>query len=97
MEETPRHQCLIYDGSPAKMLPALAAHIKQKLDENIRCLYLNGLLAHPALFINQTLAFVNPSFLPSEARIQPVEATAELQHTVYNLCAMQLGEDKEQI
>ena len=217
MEETPRHQCLIYDGSPAKMLPALAAHIKQKLDENIRCLYLNsptmvtgirsylfaagidvvyevaktsliltsdqshvkngrfdidqmlrmleetlnqalsdgyrglwatgdmtwelgqdknldtlleyewrlekfiqknpamsgicqyhtdtlpraavcnGLLAHPALFINQTLACINPNYLPSEARIQPGAATDDLQHTVYNLCAMQLGGDKEQI
>lgn len=42
MEETPRHQCLIYDGSPAKMLPAIAAHIKQKLSENFRCLYLNS-------------------------------------------------------
>jgi hypothetical protein len=42
MEEMPRHQCLIYDGSPAKMLPALAAHIKQKLSENVRCLYLNS-------------------------------------------------------
>src|ERR1700759_4420574 len=42
MEQTPRHQCLIYDGSPAKMLPALAAHMKQKLSENFRSLYLNS-------------------------------------------------------
>ena len=42
MEAIPRHQCLIYDGSPAKMLPAIAGHIKQKLHENIRCLYLNS-------------------------------------------------------
>jgi hypothetical protein len=42
MEEMPRHQCLVYEGSPAKMLPALAAHIKQRLDENYRCLYLNS-------------------------------------------------------
>ena len=213
MEETPRHQCLIYEGSPAKMLPALAAHIKQKLDENYRCLYLNsptmvagmrsylfaagvdvvyevaktsliltsdqshlkdglfdvdqmlrtleetlnqalgdgyrglwatgdmtwelgqdkdleklleyewrlekifqkyptmsgicqyhadtlpretlchGLLTHPALFINQTLACVNPHYLPSDAHIQPAVATPELEHTIHNLCAMQPGED----
>src|SRR5580658_10306380 len=42
MEQTPRHQCLIYDGSPAKMLPAIAAIIKQRLSENQRCFYLNS-------------------------------------------------------
>jgi len=42
MEVIPRHQCLIYDGSPAKMLTAIGAHIKQQLAENVRCLYLNS-------------------------------------------------------
>ncbi|HTJ13914.1 MAG TPA: MEDS domain-containing protein [Dinghuibacter sp.] len=42
MDELPRHQCLIYDGSPSRMLPAIAAQIKQKLGENFRCLYLNS-------------------------------------------------------
>ena len=42
MDRIPRHQCVIYDGSPAKLLPAMAAHIKEKLKENIRCLYLNS-------------------------------------------------------
>jgi MEDS: MEthanogen/methylotroph, DcmR Sensory domain len=213
MEETPRHQCLIYEGSPAKMLPALAAHIKQKLSENYRCLYLNsptmvagmrsylfaigvdvvyevaktsliltsdqsqlrdghfdgyqmlrmleethnhaltdgyqglwatgdmtwelgkhadvqmlleyewqlekffqkyptmsgicqyhadtlpremvchGLMAHPALFINQTLSCINPRYLPSEERVQASTPTSELQHAVDNLCALQPGED----
>lgn len=37
-----RHQCLIYDGSPAKVLPALTATIREKLSENYRCLYLNS-------------------------------------------------------
>src|ERR1044072_7413504 len=41
MEAMPRHQCLIYDGSPAKMLTTVAAQIKYKLDENMRCMYLN--------------------------------------------------------
>lgn len=209
MEDTPRHQCLIYDGSPAKMLPALAAHIKQKLSEGYRCLYLNSptmvtglrsylfaagvdvvyevaktsllltsdqshikdglfdadqllrtledtlnqalsdgyrglwatgdmtwelgqdkdlkklleyewrlekifqkyptmsgicqyhadtlsretlcqsLLAHPALFINQTLTYINPHYLPPEARNQPAAAMTELQDTIQNLCALQ--------
>ena len=42
MESLPRHHCLVYDGSPAKMLPAIAAHIKERLHRNIRCLYLNS-------------------------------------------------------
>jgi len=38
----PRHQCLIYDGPPSQQLPAIAATIKQKLEEGHRCLYLNS-------------------------------------------------------
>jgi MEDS: MEthanogen/methylotroph, DcmR Sensory domain len=42
MEQLPRHQCLIYEGSPAAQLPAVAATIQKKLKENHRCLYLNS-------------------------------------------------------
>ena len=42
MEEMPRHQCVIYDGSPARLLPAIAASITQRLRDNLRCLYLNS-------------------------------------------------------
>ncbi len=42
MDQTPRHQCLIYEGSPAGQLPAVAATIRKKLKENQRCLYLNS-------------------------------------------------------
>jgi hypothetical protein len=42
MDSLARHQCLIYEGSPAKQLPALAALIYTKLQENYRCLYLNS-------------------------------------------------------
>lgn len=42
METMPRHQCLIYEGSPAPYLSSLAALIRQKLAENTRCLYLNS-------------------------------------------------------
>ena len=42
MEQVPRHQCLIYDGSPSRQLPALAAMLRQKLDQNYRCIFLNS-------------------------------------------------------
>lgn len=42
MESASRHQCLIYEGSPARNLAALAAVVRQKLNENYRCLYLNS-------------------------------------------------------
>jgi len=42
MQPLPRHQCLIYEGSPAAQLPVLAAVIRKKLKENKRCLYLNS-------------------------------------------------------
>jgi len=38
----PRHQCLIYDGSPEKQLPCLAAMIGKQLAANKRCMYLNS-------------------------------------------------------
>jgi len=40
--ETARHQCMIYEGSPAKHLPGLAQVIREKLRANNRCLYLNS-------------------------------------------------------
>lgn len=42
MEPIARHQCMIYDGSPASHLPALAASIRQQLEQQYRCLYLNS-------------------------------------------------------
>lgn len=42
MGDLPRHQCLIYTGSPAGYLPQLAGAIRRKLDGNFRCLYLNS-------------------------------------------------------
>jgi hypothetical protein len=37
-----RHQCLLYEGPPSQHLRAVAAIIREKLDENLRCLYLNS-------------------------------------------------------
>ena len=41
MSTPQRHQCLIYEGPPSRHLPALAATLQQKLNDNYRCLYLN--------------------------------------------------------
>jgi hypothetical protein len=37
-----RHQCMIYEGSPAIHLQGVASVIREKLKENWRCLYLNS-------------------------------------------------------
>ena len=42
MEPVSRHHCLIYEGPPSRQLPALAAMVSQKLEQNSRCLYLNS-------------------------------------------------------
>ncbi len=42
MKPDPRHQCLIYEGSPSKKLGLLASIIQRKLEEGYRCLYLNS-------------------------------------------------------
>ena len=42
MTALPRHQCLIYKGSPSRQLPAIAAVLQNKLNENYRCLYLDS-------------------------------------------------------
>lgn len=39
----PRHQCLIYEGPPSRHLPMLAAIMRQKLQQNVRCLYINSI------------------------------------------------------
>ena len=52
MQQVARHQCLVYKGSPAAHLPKLSTLIRQKLNENYRCVYLNkplmvaGMRAH---------------------------------------------------
>lgn len=42
MHSPSRHQCLIYQGPPSRLLPALAAQLQDKLKDNHRCLYLNS-------------------------------------------------------
>jgi hypothetical protein len=52
-----------------------------------------GLLAHPAVFINETLARVNPHYLPSEAPLQAAAPAPVLKQMVQNLCGLQPSED----
>jgi hypothetical protein len=42
MEGEMRHQCLIYEGPPSRILPAMTEVIRKKLAEGYRCLYLNS-------------------------------------------------------
>src|ERR1700691_2900656 len=42
MPPATQHQCLIYDGAPSRHLPAIAAVVREKLEQNYRCLYLNS-------------------------------------------------------
>jgi hypothetical protein len=42
MEPLPRHQCLVYGGPPLAHLASIADVVRKKLQENIRCLYLNS-------------------------------------------------------
>jgi hypothetical protein len=42
METAPRHQCMIYEGSPAQHLKPLAAVIRERLEDNYRCVYMNS-------------------------------------------------------
>jgi len=37
-----RHQCMIYDGPPSRVLPALVTTIRQRLDARERCMYINS-------------------------------------------------------
>jgi hypothetical protein len=42
MSRVSRHQCFVYEGSPAPHLLGLSVLIRQKLDENYRCLFLHS-------------------------------------------------------
>ena len=42
MNQNSRHRCLLYRGAPSLQLPMLAGIIREKLQQNQRCLYLNS-------------------------------------------------------
>lgn len=37
-----RHQCMIYDGSPSRMIPALAATVRTRLGAGMRCMHFDS-------------------------------------------------------
>ena len=79
MPQTPRHQCLIYKGSPAPHLPGLTALIQQKLNENYRCLYLNS----PAMVAGmRSHLFAAGTDVPKEIMKGSLMLSAESTHLV---------------
>ena len=42
MESVPRHRCLVYEGSPSRHLPVVAAALIEMQQRGCRCLYLNS-------------------------------------------------------
>jgi len=42
MNQNARHRCLLYRGAPSLQMPLLARVLKDKLEQNCRCLYLNS-------------------------------------------------------
>ena len=79
MPQTPRHQCLIYKGSPAPHLPGLTALIQQKLNENYRCLYLNS----PAMVAGmRSHLFAAGTDVPKEIMKGSLVLSAESTHLV---------------
>lgn len=66
MQTIPRHQCLIYRGAPSRQLAGLALLIRQKLDANYRCLYLNS----PAMVAGIRAYLTSSGINVSEAIIQ---------------------------
>src|SRR5689334_7287839 len=41
MDSSPRHRCVIYEGSPAMYIRGLGMVFLEKMNQNTRCLYLN--------------------------------------------------------
>ena len=79
MPQTPRHQCLIYKGSPAPHLPGLTTLIQQKLNENYRCLYLNS----PAMVAGmRSHLFAAGTDVPKEIMKGSLVLSAESTHLV---------------
>ena len=74
-------------------LPALSGICQYHTDTLPREAICRGLLAHPTLFINETLARVNPHFIGSGAPVDLAAPTPELNHTINNLCALQLAKE----
>lgn len=42
MDPIPHHQCFVYEGSPSDSVPSIGNAIREMLNRNYRCLYLNS-------------------------------------------------------
>lgn len=79
MNPLPRHQCLIYDGSPSSHLKALAAVVRERLQQNHRCLYLNSSPMVAGMRSYLAAAGVD---VAHETRKSSLVLTSELHHLV---------------
>jgi hypothetical protein len=79
MDTLARHQCMIYEGSPAKHLPGLAALIFAKLKRNYRCLYLNS----PAMLAGiRSYLYAADIDVAREVRTEALVLTSDQSHLV---------------
>lgn len=88
MKLSPRHQCLIYTGSPAPHLPGLAALVRQKLNENYRCLYLNSLPMVAGMRSYLFAAGVDVSQEVNKNRLVLLSSTEHLQNGHFDIDRM---------
>jgi hypothetical protein len=67
--------------------PALGGVCMYHVDTLPKAALRQGLLAHPALFINQTLSRINPHYLPAHAHTVHPAMTLELDSAIAQICA----------
>jgi len=74
----------LFDKYPT--LSGICQYHTETLPSELVC---HAVLVHPALFINHTLARLNPKYVSSEVPIEPVAQSKELGHIVKNLWFLQ--------
>jgi MEDS: MEthanogen/methylotroph, DcmR Sensory domain len=102
MQQVARHQCLIYAGAPSQLLPALAATMRQMLDANYRCLYLNSpaMLAGMSSYlaaqgVDVALERANNRIILSSEQAHLAEGAFDVEKMIYGLevAAIQAARD----
>jgi len=79
MTPLPRHQCLIYEGPPSRHLAMLAMILRQKLQQNFRCLYLNSIPMVASMRSCLAAAGVD---IAQEVESGNLELTSDRQHLI---------------
>ncbi len=92
MQQVARHQCLIYAGAPSQLLTALAAAMRQMLDANYRCLYLNSpaMLAGMSSYlaaqgVDVAVERANNKLILSSEQAHLSNGTFDVEQMIYNL------------